>query len=62
VFQDWIFVIDGRDDFLQIRNRHPKADATDAVTLRESEYCSLFIFWGDVVIFAKAIDDEWKGG
>ena len=38
-----------------------KADATDAIALLESEDPSLFTFCGDVVIFVRVINDEWKG-
>jgi hypothetical protein len=31
------------------------------MTLLESKNYSLFILCGDVVIFVKAVDDEWKG-
>jgi hypothetical protein len=61
VFQDWIFLIDGHDDPLQIRKRQLKANATNAMTLLESKDCALFIFGGDVVIFVKVVDDEWQG-
>jgi hypothetical protein len=56
-FQDWIFLFDGHDKLLQIRNRHLKAGMTDAITLLESGDCFLFIFCSDVTIF----DIEWEG-
>jgi hypothetical protein len=58
VFQGWIFPFDDRDKLLRIRNKNPKADTTDAMTLVESQDCSLFIFCGDDTIFFKVIDDE----
>ena len=61
-FQDWIFLIHGHDELLQICSRHLKADATDAISLLESEDCSLFIFYGDVASIKIIIDDERKGG
>jgi hypothetical protein len=64
VFQNWIFVIHGHDELLQTRNRHAKADATDAIALLESKDCSLFVFCGDVVnssnVVDDSVDDEWK--
>ena len=61
VFQDWMSLVDDHDKFLQLRNRHVKADATDAIALLEGEDCSLFTFCGDVVIFVRVIDEERKG-
>jgi len=37
VFQDWIFLIDGHEELLQINNGHSKAKATDAIALLESK-------------------------
>jgi hypothetical protein len=66
VFQDWIFLVDGRDEPLEIRSRQLKADTMDAITLPESQDCSLFLFCGEVMkcgIMMKVpviIDDDWK--
>jgi hypothetical protein len=58
VFQDWILPVDGRDELLQIWNRHDKADATDAIALLESMDGSLFVFYS---VDVNVIDEEWKG-
>ena len=37
IFQDGVFIIHGLDKILWICIKQPKADATDAITLLESE-------------------------
>jgi hypothetical protein len=63
VFQDRIFLHNGHEEekLLQFRNRHPEADAANAVTLLESEGYPLFIFCADIVVFTIVINNEWKG-
>jgi hypothetical protein len=61
VFQDWIFLIDGHNERSQICDSHVKTDATDAITLFESEDYGFFIVCGNVLTFVKVIDDKWKG-
>jgi hypothetical protein len=45
---------------MQARNRYPKADTADPITLLEGKQYALFIFWGDVGKLI-VIDDKWKG-
>jgi hypothetical protein len=47
--------------FLQIRNRHRKADAADAITMSESKDYCFFIFCREDTVFIIVINNEWKG-
>ena len=60
-FQDREFIVYGCDELLQTRSRHPKGDAAHAITVLECKQYSLFIFWGEVVIFVVVINNEGKG-
>jgi hypothetical protein len=60
VFENWIFPIHGHDELLLNCNGYRvKADANEAIRLRESKEYSLFIICGDVRTF-RVIEDEWK--
>jgi hypothetical protein len=58
-FQCGKFAVHGCDGLLQSRNRHPKVDASHAITMLECEHYSLFIFCSEVVIFVVMMDDKW---
>ena len=60
VFQNWIFLVHGRDELLWARTWQNEANTTDAIILLECKDCSLFIFCGDLVMMGAA-DDKWKG-
>jgi hypothetical protein len=55
------FLVDGSGESGQIRNRHLKTDAADAITVLKGKDYSLFVFCGDVVVVADVIDNERKG-
>ena len=61
IFKHWIFLIDGHNELLQIRNRHLKTDAADAMTVQNRKNYTLFIFCVDVPIHAKVTDDIRNG-
>jgi len=61
VFQHGELVVHSLDDLLQIRNRHPKAYASHAITELEGKHDSSFIFGGEIVIIVIVKNDEWKG-
>jgi len=58
-FQYEKFAIYGHDELLQTRNRYPKIDASQAITILECEHYSLFIFRSEVVILVVVMDNEW---
>jgi hypothetical protein len=62
VFQHGKFLIYCRDELLQIRKRHVKADTAHAIAVLECKHYSRFILRGDAVIAANVIDNERKRG
>src|SRR5712671_4487304 len=62
VFQNRKFAVCGRDELLQARSRHPKADTAHMIAALESNHYSFFIFCCEVVvIFVEVINSERKG-
>jgi hypothetical protein len=57
-FQCGEFAVHGHDEPLQSRNRHPKIDASHAITMLECEHYTLFIFCSEVIILVVVLDNE----
>jgi hypothetical protein len=58
-FQCGKFAVHGHDKLLPTRNRHPKINASHAITMLECEHYSLFIFCSEVVIYVIVMDNKW---
>jgi len=61
-YQIWKLPIEGHDELLQVRNRHPKANAVHSITVLECEQYTLFIFGNHLAVFVKVVNDQGKGG
>jgi len=61
-FQRGKFIVYSCDELLQIRSRHPKGDAADAITVLECKHYSLFIFCSKAMIPDIISNDERKRG
>ena len=57
----WVSLVNGHSELRHNRNKHPKADTVNAITLSECEDYPLLFLYGDVAIFVIVIDNEWKG-